>query len=44
MLLGNVSYRTGKALDWDAKSLKATNVAEADKYITKEYRKGWEIV
>lgn len=44
VLLGNVSYRTGKALDWDAKSLKATNVAEADKYITKEYRKGWEIV
>ena len=44
VLLGNVSYRTGKALDWDAKSLKATNAPEADKYITKEYRKGWEIV
>ena len=44
VLLGNVSYRTGKALDWNAKSLKATNAPEADKYITKEYRKGFEIV
>ena len=44
VLLGNVSYRTGKALDWDAKSLKATNAPEADKYITKEYRKRLEIV
>lgn len=43
VLLGNVSYRVGKALDWDAKSLKATNCPEADKYIRKEYREGWEV-
>ena len=43
VLLGNVSYRTGKALEWDAKNLKATNCPEADKYIRKEYRKGWEV-
>jgi hypothetical protein len=43
VLLGNVSYRIGKALDWDAKNLKATNCPEADKYIRKEYRSGWEV-
>ncbi len=43
MLLGNVSYRTGKALDWDAANLKATNCPDAGAYITKEYRSGWEV-
>ncbi len=43
VLLGNVSYRTGKALDWDAANLKATNCPDADAYITKEYRSGWEV-
>ncbi len=43
VLLGNVAYRTGEKLEWDAKSLKATNCAAADKYIRKEYRKGWEV-
>ncbi|WP_372718305.1 Gfo/Idh/MocA family protein [Novipirellula sp.] len=43
VLLGNVAYRTGKQLDWDAKTLKATNCPEADQYIKKEYRKGWEV-
>ena len=43
VLLGNVAFRTGKALDWDAKALKATNCPEADKLISKEYRTGWEV-
>ena len=43
VLLGNVAYRTGKALDWNAKTLKATNCPEADQYLTKEYREGWEV-
>lgn len=43
VLLGNVAFRTGKSLDWDAKNLKATNCPEADKYLRKEYRKGWEV-
>ncbi len=40
-LLGNVSYRTGKKLDWDPKNLKAVNCPEADQYIRREYREGW---
>jgi len=43
VLLGNVAFRVGKKLDWDAAKLKATNVPEADKYVRKEYRKGWEV-
>lgn len=44
VLLGNVAYRIGKQLDWDAKSLTATNCPEATKYISKEYRSGWEVI
>lgn len=43
VLLGNVAYRTGKSLEWDAKTLKATNCPEADQYVSKEYREGWEV-
>jgi hypothetical protein len=28
---------------WDAKNLKVTNTAAAAKYISKEYRAGWEV-
>ncbi|MGM0486651.1 MAG: Gfo/Idh/MocA family oxidoreductase [Planctomycetota bacterium] len=43
VLLGNVSYRAGEPLEWDAENLKATNCPEADQYIRKEYRPGWEV-
>lgn len=43
VLLGNVAYRAGKKLQWDAENLKATNCPEADAYIRKQYRKGWEV-
>jgi hypothetical protein len=43
VLLGNVAYRSGKALEWDAANLKVTNTSEADKYLRKEYREGWEV-
>jgi predicted dehydrogenase len=43
VLLGNVSYRVGKKLDWDAAALKAKNCPEADRFIRKEYRKGWTL-
>ena len=43
MLLGNVAFRTGEPLDWDAKHLKVINTSKADQYIRKEYREGWEV-
>ena len=43
VLLGNVSYRVGKPLEWDAKNLRATNAPEAMKFLRRDYRKGWEL-
>lgn len=43
VLLGNVAFRTGKTLQWDAKTLTATNCPEAAQYIDKQYRAGWEV-
>jgi predicted dehydrogenase len=43
VLLGNVAYRTGKALEWDAAKLRATNASEADHYVRHHYRDGWRL-
>src|SRR5579883_476376 len=42
--LGNVAFRAGKRLEWDATAMKATNCPTADAYIHREYRKGWKLV
>ena len=42
-LLGNVAYRTGKKLEWDAAKLTVANTPDAEKFLRREYRKGWEI-
>ncbi len=42
-LLGNVAHRAGKKLEWDAEKMKITNAPEAEKFLTKEYRKGWTL-
>ncbi len=43
VLLGNVAYRVGQRLEWDAENLRATNCPAADKLIRKAYRPGWEV-
>lgn len=42
VLLGNVAYRSGQKLQWDAANLKATNCPEAERFIRRAYRKGWK--
>lgn len=42
-LLGNVAYRVGRKLDWDANRLVATGCAEANAFIQHHYRKGWKL-
>lgn len=42
--LGNVAYRVGKKLEWDAKTMKAKNAPEAANFLQREYRKGWSLV
>lgn len=42
--LGAVSLRLGgKRLLWDSANMKITNLPDAEKYLTREYRKGWEM-
>jgi len=42
--LAAISLRLGgRRLLWDAASAKITNVAEANKFLTREYRPGWEL-
>jgi hypothetical protein len=43
VLLGNVAYRSGKSFAWDGAALKAVDCPEADKFLRKEYRAGWEV-
>jgi len=33
----------GKTLDWDVEKMECTNVPAVNKYIKREYRKGWEV-
>ena len=44
VLLGIVAFRAGAKLDWNATTLKASNSARADEFISKTYRKGFEVV
>ena len=43
VLLGNVAYRVGQKLQWDAAALKATNCPEADAFLRRTYREGWTL-
>jgi predicted dehydrogenase len=42
-LLGTVAFRVGKKLEWDPRSMKARDCADADQYIHREYREGWKL-
>jgi predicted dehydrogenase len=42
-ILGNVAYRVGQKIAWDPVALKVTNCPKANRYIHKEYRKGWSL-
>jgi predicted dehydrogenase len=44
VLLGGVATRfPNQTLNWDAAALKVTNVAAANKFIRRDYRRGWEV-
>ena len=45
MLMGNIAVRfAGQKLEWDAAKLTFTNSAAATKLVSKEYRKGWDLL
>jgi hypothetical protein len=41
--LGAVALRAGKKVTFDSNKMKITNAADANKYLYREYRKGWEL-
>lgn len=41
--LGNVAYRLGRRIEWDAENLRVTNVREAANLVRREYRRGWDL-
>jgi predicted dehydrogenase len=44
VLLGCLATRFAEtALDWDAAKVRVTNVAEANRFVRRAYRKGWEV-
>ena len=42
--LGNLAYRAGKKIEWDTKNLRIPNAPDAERFIGREYRKGWALV
>ncbi len=42
--LGNIAYRTGRKLRWDAKSEEIVDDAEASKLLGREARKPWDLI
>ena len=43
VLLGNVAYRAGRLLQWDAEAMKAVNCPDADRLLRRQYREGWRL-
>jgi hypothetical protein len=43
VLLGNVALRAGAKIEWDGPNLKVTNLPDAQQYVSREYRKGWDV-
>jgi predicted dehydrogenase len=43
ILLGNVALRSGKKIEWNAKKMKVTNDKDANRLLTKKYRKGYGV-
>jgi hypothetical protein len=43
ILLGGVALRAGKKVEYDSANMKITNLPDANKYLVREYRKGWEL-
>ena len=41
--LGNVAFRTSVRLEWDAVNLKATNCSDAERFLRRDYRRGWKL-
>ncbi len=43
VLLGNVAYRSNQELTWDHATARVTNTDKANAFLSREYRKGWDL-
>ncbi len=43
ILLGAVALRARRRVEYDSANMKITNVPDANKFLTREYRPGWEL-
>jgi len=43
VLLGNVAQRVGGKIKWDPKQMRLKGNKEANEFLNKEYRKGWDL-
>lgn len=41
--LGTIAQRTGERLEWDPDKMEITNLPEANQYLRRQYREGWEL-
>ena len=41
--LANVALRVGHRVEWDPLAFRVTNCREADQYLRREYRRGWDL-
>jgi predicted dehydrogenase len=41
--LGNVAYRSGRKIEWDPRNMRIRNAPEAERFLRREYRKGWTL-
>jgi hypothetical protein len=43
ILLGGVALRAGKNVDYDPEKVEIPNAPEANEFLTRTYKKGWEL-
>jgi predicted dehydrogenase len=41
--LGNIAFRAAKRIEWDARNLRIVNAPDAEHFLGREYRKGWQL-
>ena len=44
ILLGIVAFRSGQRVEWDAANLQASGAPDVERFVKKQYRKGFEVV
>ena len=43
ILLANIALKVGRRVEWDTEAMRVTNCDEANRYVRREYRKGWSL-